>query len=540
MSDFPENKINENEVTVGNGNTASDETEETSTVFADPTIHNKSAENTKKKKKLPIIIASVLIPLILLGGIFAVIKFIPKLEEEEDDTKKVESIKVLDIDADKLKSVTITNSNGDFKFIAEHVYNTSADSSDTSTDSSSSEATVTTTWYQEGVDRDLVSSDVIGSTVNTLAQISASREITQKTAADCGLESPVGKVVYESEDGTVNSYIVGAQSPDQSGYYIQIVETGKIYVVNDTFKTLIEFKQLDVASIATMPSISTDKIDKSYLDDNGSLSKFDKLTVSGKNFPDTLVFVPNSDDTTATYSPYKLKLPYERPAEKIDGIMAMFKTGVSPDAAYSMDVSAASLKAVGLDSPDFVVTMEVGGEKLTYKFKIQDDTSAAVICDNWKLIQRVPINMVEFIKYKPSDFYSSWIALNSIDNVSNLTIKTLDGDYSFDIEKIGDDNSDEKYSIKYKGEKIDTSKFQDFYQLCVGLTAADYVVDNKCDEIVYSFVYTFKSDIGGKNVIDFAKDGASRYQFITDGVPMGRINSSAMSKVINGLKKLVG
>ena len=66
MSDFPENEKTElNE-------------EEFSTIFSAPTAHKKTAEDIKKKKRLPIIIASFLAVAVLIGGTLGIKELIPE------------------------------------------------------------------------------------------------------------------------------------------------------------------------------------------------------------------------------------------------------------------------------------------------------------------------------------------------------------------------------------------------------------------------------------------------------------------------------
>ena len=108
MSDFPEKENTENVA-----EPELDAAQETSTVFSDPAEHKKTASG-QKKKLLPAVIAAVLAVAVLAGGTVAVIKLIPE-REEESSTPSVETIKVLDLDSDDFRTVTVTNENGTFK-----------------------------------------------------------------------------------------------------------------------------------------------------------------------------------------------------------------------------------------------------------------------------------------------------------------------------------------------------------------------------------------------------------------------------------------
>ena len=120
MSDFPEKETENTENTEN----------EFSTVFSDPTEH-KSAHKTQKRKRLPVIIASLLAVAVLAGGTAAVIKLIPE-KEESTSSSAFKTIKVLELKTDELKTVTVTNKNGEFK-----LYSVKEESESSSSSSSS-------------------------------------------------------------------------------------------------------------------------------------------------------------------------------------------------------------------------------------------------------------------------------------------------------------------------------------------------------------------------------------------------------------------
>lgn len=538
MSNFPENE----KLTESAEISADLEIEmEDSTVFSDPTANKVTAENVKRRKLLPKIIASVLIPAILAGTVFAAIKFIPELEKETEVVSGLDEIKVIDLDAEKFTNAKITNANGNFEFYCKKVI-TESDEPLTQDSTEEDKYDVTITWFQKGMDENLTSSEIITSTINSLAKITSVKEVVGKPASECGFDTPAATVEFTDEDGNVTAFQLGSESPDRTGYYLKRADE-KIFVVSSEINVLLSFRPIDLASIALMPAFPRTNLGSKYVDDLGNLLSFDTITISGKNFSQPVVFAPNTDELTSTYAEYYMNSPVRRPAsEKVDALVDMFKTGASPDAAYSFDCSAASLKEVGLDKPDLVATMKIGNTTLTYKFRKMDDTNCAVICDGWPLIQRVPLSTVPFVDYTESDYKSSWIALNALADLEEFTFKTPEKTHVFgvDVEIDPEDDSIKNYTITYDGKELDTAKFQEFYEACVGMLAADYVVnDDVTGSADYALIYTFNDTIGGKNAIEFHKDGASRYQIRNDGVPMGRVNSSALKKLANKLNEML-
>ena len=217
MSNFPEKDNKEQETAQP---TLTSE-EEVSTVFSDPAEHKKNA--VKKKKLLPTVIAAVLAVAVLAGGTVAVIKLIPE-REEESSSPSIETIKVLDLDSDDFKSVTVTTENGTFKLYS--VEETETSDSSASSDVSSNEPTVN--WYLDGYDKEVISTSSVGSIAGYAASLEAVREITSKSAEECGLKNPTVRADVVKNDGTEFSILVGSESPDNTGTYVKLSTEDKI------------------------------------------------------------------------------------------------------------------------------------------------------------------------------------------------------------------------------------------------------------------------------------------------------------------------
>lgn len=531
MSNIPENE-NLN-VTADNAET------ETSTVFSDPSAHSRAAETVKPKKRILTVIASLLAVAVLAGGTLAVVKFIPEREEDTDETFSIEDITVLDGSSDDYKSVTVKNSNGTFKLysVTEKAESSSSDESDTS-----SEATETVTWYLEGYDKSKIDSSVAASTVSATVSFTASREVTEKSAADCGLDSPRVTAVLEPKSGDKLTLIFGDESPDKSGYYLKLSSSDKIYVVGSDVLTNLEFEALKLADSSAFPAFEVGDGMDSYTDDDGALVSFDSITLSGTKFSEKLVFEMNDDENLQAVAAYKVTSPTERIADKVDSVFAIFKSGLSATGAYSFDTSASALARFGLDKPDISATMKVGKKSMTYRFKLQSDGSYAAYCDGTELIKIVDASSLTFADYKTTDFYSTWVALVSIDDLNGFAFKTADKTYDFSIKKNETEDEDEsedeeKYIINYNGKKLVASDFQNFYQECISLTCTDFTTEKAGAEPEYGFV--FKYSDGRQLKVDFTKVSETRYQYSLNGVASGKVNSAAMSKLSKAVQELV-
>ena len=176
MSEFQENeKITEPEVAEETKEVKEeyhDELDQFTSIFADPEAHNDKPKQNGKRRIISII-AAFLAVAVLVGGTIAVIKLIPELEDDEAQSSVFEDIKVVDVDSDKLSTVTVKNSKGEFKFYSVTSESTEGESSDTSSDKSENAVS----WLLDGIEMDKTSSSEINSIISSAASVTAMREI---------------------------------------------------------------------------------------------------------------------------------------------------------------------------------------------------------------------------------------------------------------------------------------------------------------------------------------------------------------------------
>ncbi len=521
MSDFPEKENLEGQE------------EEFSTIFSDPVKHDES--KAKSKKLLPKIIAAVLALVILAGGTVAVIKFIPVLEDDNNSSVVDNTISVKKLDADKIASVTVTNGAGVTELYSETEEKTEE------TSSSGTQTTETVNWYTKQVNKDLTASAKIKNIVSAVATISATREITQKTSAECGLDKPSVKAVVTPKSGDSYTVLLGAQSLDKTGYYLQIEGEEKIYLVNDSVYEGLQFELLDFADTSNISGVvnTNNEFDAYYEESN--LVKFDRFELKGENFKETIVIVPNTEGEISDLYNFLTISPQKRLVENFDAFLQLYAGGITVSGAYSYDVSAASLKKFGLDTPDVFTTMKLKDKTFTFKFAKQEDGNYAVIGTDSRLIYKVSAELVsDVVNTKASDLYSSIIFLTHIDDIANFTFKTEDKEYSFDISKNEADEDgeepEESYNVVIKGKTLKSQNFQNYYGHCLSLQASEYETDNIKNDPKVSIIITHHDST--KTVIDFTNVSATRYQASVNGDPVGKITATSLDKIVDLTEKV--
>ncbi len=536
MTNFPENEEMNMKGENGGEQFAQDEF---STVFSDPNVHKQI--KPKKKHRLVIAIASLLCVSVLVTGTVLLVDYFNKLKAKEEAEKEkqeanssafLSETEIVSKESDELKSLTLKNDNGTIEFYSER-------KKAKKTDSETKEETVT--WYIKNAPKKLLDLAGIETFVADAAKLSSKRDITEKTAKECGLDKPVITVQTVDTKSQELAIMVGSESPDKMGYYAKTSLADNIYLVDSSYvEKLLSATALDFADASATTSFEAPEDAEDYLGDDGSLMYFDKLTIKGKNFSDTLVIENNPNKKVAEYVGYVITSPSERIAQNVESVMTVFTTGLTAEGAYSFDVSENSLKKMGLNSPDFVTTLEVKKKTLTFKFKLQDDGSYAVINDDSKLIYKVGAETVSsFMDLEMTDYYASWICLYSIDDLKSLKVTVADKTYNFGIAKNEDENSEDGYIITLGDKKIDCQSFQNVYQCMISLACTDFTVD-KTDAKPYLVLdFDFSDKDRDNSVVEFTKAGATRYQYSIQGIDMGKTTSSSVNKFVKYLEKMI-
>lgn len=532
MSDFFENnqEIKEQspvDSTVGEAATQETADEEESTVFAAPAEHKDKSPKKAGKKRLVSIIAACLAVAILIGGTVAVIKLIPELQDDEAASSVFEDISLIDKDSSTFTAVNITNTNGTFKFITKQI--TAADEEG---------ATQTTTyWGVEGIDISKMSTDAMNSVISSAASITALREITTKTAAECGFDKPMIKVSVEDATNGSFGFVVGDESPDGLGYYFMLDGSDKIYVVPTNELSDFQFALIDLADKTAIPATIFNTDTSENKEEDGSYAYFDSLTLSGKLYSDTITIENNKEDSaSAEIVPYIITTPTKRYAqsENLTSLIGLFSSTVNVSGNYAFDINDQTLKEFGLDDPDAVVTMTINGESKSFKISVVDDSYCAVIYDGATMIRKVTYDSFAFLSLTTEDFYNHQPFMYSISDVASLELVDGEERFKFDISSTKDEDENVTFHILANGTEIVASDFQTFYADFVGIQCSDFTIEEPSDEPVSSITFTFNN--GSVVDIDFYKINETEYQYSIDDTHMGRITSSAYTKMIRNIK----
>lgn len=524
MEQFPENNQEMESLTETQATEEDTNEEEFSTIFAAPQEHND--RKVKKGGMWKKVLAAILAVAILAGGTIAVIKLIPVLDDGSSTSSN--TLMAVQLTSDDLESVTINYKNNTLKLSSAVEESTSSSDEDKSA----------IVWKLEGYDASLIDSVTVSQTATDLASIAALREM-DNADADYGFDTPKATAQIEGR-GEVADYTItiGDTSPDESGVYIKISGKEAVYLVAESEISCLYEDALYYAINTTLGGIENKEAISSYFT-NDAISAFDKITLTGKNYPQSVTIEKLDDGSLVSqYVNYYISSPVRRPADNVSEILSSVGGGIGTVGAYSFDKSAAKLKEFGLDDPYLTVSITVGEQTRIYKFAKVDDTYSAVIADNDPLIRKVTTASLSYIDSKATDFYYKTMFLEGIYDLSSYTVQSGSEKYTFDIKYTPEDEEnevEEKFDISVGGKAIEASNFQDYYRTMLGIVTVDYSTKNISG--AYETTITLKhSDGSADTVLGFKKYSDQRYQYYMNGTALGQITSSEYKKIMSYAK----
>ena len=421
----------------------------------------------KNKKGL---IVGIIILVLLLGAYF-LLRYLnlDKEDTEEEDASET----VFEIDADDISNIQIVSGENTFDF-------SHGDDK----------------WNYVEDDKFPLSESAILDKVSSLTSVSSMRTIEDPdNLADFGLENPEVTATVTDTDGKETELALGATNDAVSGCYMSMNgDTSKIYLVDTTLKTNLEFDLSDIAEKEDIPSITGSTITSITIQKPEGTAKLfqDSGSETGWTFEDTDgSSVPADSSLVSTYTgnfsalawtdyvtydlnnlgayglenPTVITVDYQQ-EEEADGS----DTESSDDSAEETadDSTKDDTEEDSTVTVDKQMVMLVGSQTEDgnyYYGKLQDNSCIYTIGSS--TIQNIT-------DMKKADFLSTKVADYSFADLDTVTFTRNGETYVASKETVesededGETTEETKYLINDK--EIETTDFNSFYNLITAMT----------------------------------------------------------------------
>lgn len=421
----------------------------------------------KNKKGL---IVGIIILVLLLGAYF-LLRYLNLDEEDAEEEDVAET--VFEIDADDISNIQIVSGENTFDF-------SHGDDK----------------WSYVEDDKFPLSESAILDKVSSLTSVSSMRTIEDPdNLADFGLENPEVTATVTDTDGKETELALGATNDAVSGCYMSMNgDTSKIYLVDTTLKTNLEFDLSDIAEKEDIPSITGSTITSVTIQKPEGTAKLfqDSGSETGWTFEDTDgSSVPADSSLVSTYTgnfstlawtdyvtydlsnlgaygledPTVITVDYQQ-EEEADGS----DTESSDDSAEETadDSTKDDTEEDSTVTVDKQMVMLVGSQTEDgnyYYGKLQDNSCIYTIGSS--TIQNIT-------DMKKADFLSTKVADYSFADLDTVTFTRNGETYVASKETVesededGETTEETKYLINDK--EIETTDFNSFYNLITAMT----------------------------------------------------------------------
>ena len=317
----------------------------------------------KKKKGL---IAGIVILLILIGVYIGLKVAGPKEKEEQTEEKEITAFEV---EAENISQVSIENDGVLYTFVKEE-----------------------DTWKYAEDENLPLNQDIISNIISGLTSVKAQRELTDvENFADYGLSEPKLRATITAKNNEQTVLNFGDDNEAISGTYMSIGNNEKIYLVNSSLKTDLQFEKNDLAKMEELPQIAVGNIKKIEISSESGVKTLQEEEVGG------LWTLYKEDGSQVSVD-----------TSKVNDYMNYFSS-LSLMKFISYDIS--DLSAYGLDNP----------KKITVSYEEEQESEDASEETKGEDAEEEPIMVAkEFV-----------LLIGSTDEDGNYYVKTADSSYIY-------------------------------------------------------------------------------------------------------------
>ncbi len=493
---------------------------EDSTIFAAPKEHT---DKRKKNSPLKKIIAAVLAVAILGGAVFAAVKFIPKNTGEGPAT--FEQGTLFSYQAKAVTSYILSNEKGELSVTGDLRKETLENS-----------AAQTRHFTLLGYNEELIDHDKLAALIESSLTFKFHTSYKTTDLAQFGLNNPVATVKAKGDDFEVEIKYGNSTADPARCYAWTSADPESVFVVQTEKREEVLVSAFDLAISSKIPAVAKNDKNAKYFTDN-VLESFDTLVVSGSKIKSPITIKPNTDEKFSSLAVYVTTTPKQRIADNVDSILKIFSEGLVSAGVVSFDQSEQSLNKFGLKTPEFMLTLRLGGETHTVRLaKSKENQHEYYVASSLdKMIRTVSEANVEFVLREEKDYYILFTVLESITDLNRLTISgELNADFS-----IAYNETEETYTIKNGNNAVEESVFKTAYQDLIATVAIDIETVNTSKKPSLTIKLHHK-DGSSPTTLSFIKVSDTRYQYSVGGVPMGQITSTGYNVILKSFRKAAG
>ena len=256
----------------------------------------------------------------------------------------------------------------------------------------------------------------------------------------------------------------------------------------------------------------------------------------------------HSGGTSATHimvEPVESFLAVEKSTDITTGMF-----GLKGSDIYALHCTEADIAEAGLSDPFCKVTMDCddGNSYVLLLSEIFTDESGSKCCygmmEGGKVIYIISADNAKWLTVQPIDICSRLLITNYVWNISEMTVKSGDVKYDFNIALKEDAEDPESpvasdYIVKRNGDVFDTERYRLFYSFLVSTNGEEFAVGVPVPEGEPAASVSIKDSYSGKTTtFDFYDDSVMRSLIVVNGESKYYCTKSYVNTLIENIKRI--
>ncbi|MBQ3139621.1 MAG: DUF4340 domain-containing protein [Ruminococcus sp.] len=371
-----------------------------------------------------------------------------------------------------------------------------------------------------------------------------SEDVVEENCTDLakfGLENPEITVDIEYETGTKCRMFIGNDAPVGDAKYVMIDGVDTVFTVR-------------ISALANYSKTLDDFVETTMLKSPDVYPKVEKLTVSRKGEDDLILeYDKSSDDeanrggTSSTHimtSPTFAYLTVERATDIITGMF-----GLSADSIYAVQCTESDIAEAGLKEPFCSVTMECDDGNdykllLSEYFDDSEGKSCYAMFEGGNVIYVLDAEKAKWVTVQPIDVASRMFVASYVWNITDLSVKSGDVSYEFDITQTKEPGEDEKltadnFSVTLNGEDFDAERYRKFYSFLIKANGESFALGEDVPSGEPMAVLEYTDSYMNKTMkFEFYEKSALQALVVADGESKFNISKSYVETLIENAENL--
>lgn len=523
------------------------------------------------KSKTVKLISGVAVLAVLSGTYIGVTSYVDSQEEKEAEAADT-SVSVVEMDSEKITSVSFTDTEG-----AEEVFEKDGDN-----------------WVKKDEPDFPVSQDTLDGAVNALTALSADQKLEDpEDLSEYDLDKPQNQITLTEEDGNRTVLQVGMKNESSGQYYMKKSEDDKnVYLVSavslDPFMgTAYEFAEVENFPAVTSATIKDVKVEKEngyqLSQDDDSLYWYVSDGKTSEQADTSKVGTVTSAIGSLTYGDFvdynctdQAKYGFDDPYAIITATyLTEEDTEEDTDATEASEgkdkvETASEAEETGADASEEDSTEDSGEseeipqveKQLVIYVGDETDGNRYVKVNDSKQVYTIPeTSLTDITDQNVSDFYSLTVNYLTVNNLDSLEVQSEDGTHTVQVtretvkniedntednagsekeegsgdtgeavadtdkenEDAAENTSDEKtgtaeaekISYTLDGKEIEETVFTTFYNKLINMAGQERLTEEYTPDEAAAFTFVFTDTEGQKTTVSYYEYDSSFYAAVT-------------------------